>query len=139
MLPKELAVAEAWLLAMLFVERARAFMIFPTFVLITSRSALKSPFQVVAAIESAPARRQALSTRCWRKLQRAFHTKSLPARPRNGRGRLGPRTSRWALQNKNCVCSKAGISFRAMESAATIPHPHGEHGTGEACADIEGG
>src|SRR4051812_18639312 len=50
MLPKELAVAEAWLLAMLFVERARAFMIFPTFVLITSRSALKSPFQVVAAI-----------------------------------------------------------------------------------------
>src|SRR3954471_19205911 len=48
MLP-ELAVAEAWLLAMLFVERARAFMIFPTFVLITSRSALKSAFQVIAA------------------------------------------------------------------------------------------
>ena len=49
MLPKELAVGEAWLLAMLFVERARAFMIFPTFVLVTLASALKSAFQVIAA------------------------------------------------------------------------------------------
>jgi hypothetical protein len=47
----------------------------------------------------------------------------------------GPRD--WPLQNKNCVCSKAGISFRAMESAATIPHAHGEHCVDEA--DDEGG
>jgi hypothetical protein len=39
----------------------------------------------------------------------------------------------------DCVCSKAGISFRAMESAATIPHAHGEHCADEAWADDEGG
>ena len=53
--------------------------------------------------------------------------------------RFSPWTSRWALQNKNCVCSKAGISFRAMESAATIPHAHGVHCDDEAWADDEGG
>src|SRR5215212_1187218 len=68
MLPKELAVAEAWLLAMLLVERARAFMIFPTFVLVTLASALKSAFQVIAAhrlvfgqSQSAPTRHAARS------------------------------------------------------------------------------
>ena len=86
MLPKELAVAEAWLLAMLFVERARAFMIFPTFVLITSRSALKSAFQVVAANPNPHPHAAGRSPPdAGGKLQRAFHTKSLPARVRNGR------------------------------------------------------
>ena len=56
-------------------------------------------------------------------------------RERKGAPESKPLASRWGLQNKNCVCSKAGISFRAMESAATIPHAHGEHCADEAWAD----
>jgi hypothetical protein len=42
-------------------------------------------------------------------------------------------------QSRNCACLRAAMSFRAMESAATIPHAHGEHCADEGWADVEGG
>jgi hypothetical protein len=39
-------------------------------------------------------------------------------------------------QSRNCACSSAGISFKAIASAETIPHAHR---SGEASADVEGG
>ena len=50
-----------------------------------------------------------------------------------------PRQRDGRPQSRNCACSRAGISFRATASAETIPYVHGEHRSGEAWADVEGG
>src|SRR4051794_28545088 len=124
MLPKELAVAEAWVLAMLFVERARAFMIFPTFVLITSRSALKSAFQVVAANPNPHPHAAGRSPPdAGGKLQRAFHTKSLPARVRNGRGRLSPRTRDGRLRTRTASAPRRASASERWRAPRRSPTP----------------